>query len=78
VALLCDYFIAPSDDAAAATIDRVGAPDVASTADGPACPTVAGNGIEPVVQVLASFLRPLAGLARQVRDGEQLYCWMAV
>jgi hypothetical protein len=76
VGIICDYFAAPSDDDAAAVIDRVGGPSDASgppplpakrsffrlrprQADGPSIagdpavvyPTVAADGIDPVVQM---------------------------
>lgn len=67
--LLCDYFVAPSDDDAAGTLDRLGGPGGAPAGSpdprgwlfrrpeapavdtAPLFPTVAGNGIEPVVQL---------------------------
>ncbi len=54
--VICDYFSAPSDDAAASTIDRAGGPGASPSA--PSQPvedqpfdTVSTDGIDPVVMV---------------------------
>lgn len=48
--LLCDYFLAGSDEAAAGTIGWIGGPGAASPPD-QAFEVVDGSGIEPVVQM---------------------------
>lgn len=62
--LLCDYFVAPSDDDAAATIDWAGGPS-RPEGDNAAYEVVSLNGIEPVV-VLGQLEAVLTG--RPVMD----------
>ena len=66
VALLCEYFVANSDEAAGVTIDWVGGPEKPPEAKGlfrknrvDPIPTVDAPGIEPVVMMttLGNFLR---------------------
>jgi len=77
MALLCEYFVADSDEAAAATIGWVGGPQKPPEAKGlfrrsrvDPIPTVNAPGIEPVVMMstLGNLIRGLAAYSEEIPD----------
>ncbi|GAA4627188.1 hypothetical protein [Cellulomonas oligotrophica] len=69
--VLCDYFVAPSDADAVATLDRVGGPGRPGADGAPAWPTLDAKGIDPFVTA-GTLEQIVLGLDEEVDDPEPL------
>lgn len=69
--VLCDYFVAPSDADAVATLDRVGGPGRPGADGGPAWPTFETKGVDPFVTA-GTLEQIVRGLDEEVDDPDPL------